>query len=237
MVNVSLCDDGSFKDILCNVQVIGQLVIYLVGVVQVEIMNVIFVWLFYGVSEIEMVGIFIVFSVCVVLLWIVVVVVVFECEVVEIKLYLVENFNCYLIFVCVLLVYVDDVVLVDECYVDSVWFDLVGCLGGSYYSYICDMFSMIWFRQLGLVWCLQVFVDCVLVYWCLVCGLVFLLLVIGELVVFWIYFVVFQWCYDICVQCLFGQCQVCGQVLELLGLLVLVVFQDFDVVQVVGCCV
>lgn len=142
MVNVGLNPGGRPKDTLVNARETGQLVIHLVNAAMAPVMNETAATLPPEVSEIEVNGLETVPGTCVAVPRLLQAPVAFECEVAEITPYPAEDPRQFLIFARVLLAHIDDAVMADERHVDPGKLDLVGRLGGLWYSTTRDRFPM-----------------------------------------------------------------------------------------------
>ena len=142
MVNVGLRPDGQAKDTVQNARTTGQLVIHLVSAELAQTMNATSASLPHDVSEIDQLGIATVPGSRVAVPRLAQAPVAFECEVAEIKPYPAEAPRQFLIFARVLLAHVDDAVMADARHVDPAKLDLVGRLGGAWYTTTRDRFAM-----------------------------------------------------------------------------------------------
>ncbi|MBU6249231.1 MAG: flavin reductase family protein [Xanthomonadaceae bacterium] len=142
MVNVGLQADGRPKDTLVNARTTGQLVIHLVSAALAPTMNQTAATLPPDVSEVERFGIATVPGTRVAVPRLVEAPVAFECEVDSITPYPAQDPRQHLIFARVLLAHIDDAVMADERHVDPEKLDLVGRMGGLWYSTTRDRFPM-----------------------------------------------------------------------------------------------
>ncbi len=142
MVNVGLNPGGRLKDTLVNARQTGQMVIHLVNAAMARVMNETAATLPPEVSEIELCGLDTVPATRVGVPRLVHAPVAFECEVERITPYPAESPRQFLIFARVLLAHIDDAVMADERHVDPGKLDLVGRMGGVWYSTTRDRFAM-----------------------------------------------------------------------------------------------
>ena len=142
MVNVGSRADGSLKDTLRNAQDTGELVIQLVSAAQAEAMNASAANLAAGQSEFAHCAIATQPAQRVAPLRVAGAPIAFECRVAEIQPYPRQAPNCHLIFAEVLLAHIDDAVLDDKGRIDPHKLDLVGRLGGAFYTHTRDTFRM-----------------------------------------------------------------------------------------------